>query len=58
MKYAIAASLMSVLLAGCGADGDPVQPTLDANIGIGSSGVNTYGALGLHQGPFSLYLGF
>ena len=48
----------AAIVAGCGADGEPVQPTMDATIGIGSGGVNGYGALGLHRGPVSLYLGF
>lgn len=48
-------------LAACGADGDPVppvQPTLSAGVGVSSSGVNVGGAVGLHRGPVSLYLGF
>ena len=58
MKHVLLAILTMLVLAGCGADGEPVQPTLDATLGIGSSGVHSYGALGLHQGPVSVYLGF
>jgi hypothetical protein len=46
-------------LVGCGADGEPVQPTLNAGVGVSTDGnVNVRGGLGLHQGPVSLYFGF
>ncbi|WP_167685315.1 hypothetical protein [Parasedimentitalea denitrificans] len=52
-------SLMAVVaLTACGVDGEPVQPTLNAGVGVSSSGVNVGGAVGLHKGPMSLYLGF
>ncbi|CUH49387.1 hypothetical protein [Ruegeria atlantica] len=46
-----------VFLAGCGADGEPIQPTMSANIGVGSSG--TYGGVGvgLSRGGFGVFLG-
>ncbi|WP_058273686.1 MULTISPECIES: hypothetical protein [Ruegeria] len=45
------------LLAGCGADGEPIQPTMSANIGVGSSG--TYGGVGvgLRRGGVGVFLG-
>lgn len=46
------------LLAACGVDGEPVQPTLNAGVGISSSGVTPYGGVGLQTGPLSLFLGF
>ncbi|MBJ6373037.1 hypothetical protein [Sedimentitalea arenosa] len=48
----------AIFLAGCGVDGEPVQPSMNVGIGVGSGGVNTYGGVGLHQGPLSIYLGF
>ena len=57
MKRAISAVCLIGLLAGCGADGEPVQPTLNANVGISNSGVRVGGGVGLHQGPISLFLG-
>ncbi len=44
-------------LAGCGADGEPIQPTMSASVGVGSSG--TYGGvgLGLRRGGLGVYLG-
>lgn len=48
----------AVLVAGCGVDGEPVQPSMNVGIGVGSSGAHTYGGIGLHQGPMSIYLGF
>ena len=48
----------TILLAGCGVDGEPVQPSMNVGIGVGSSGTHTYGGLGLNQGPLSIFLGF
>ncbi len=47
----------AVALAGCGADGEPIQPTMSASVGVGSSG--TYGGvgLGLSRGGLGVYLG-
>ena len=44
-------------LAGCGADGEPIQPSMSANIGVGSSG--TYGGVGvgLRRGGLGVFLG-
>jgi len=47
-----------IALTGCGADGEPIQPTMNANIGISGSGAHGYGSVGLHRGPVSLHLGF
>ena len=48
----------SVLLAACGADGEPVEPSLNAGVGISNSGVHVNGGIGLSKGPFGLTLGF
>ncbi len=58
MKIWAIAVLSLTVLAGCGADGEPVTPTLNATVGIGPGGVGTYGALGLHRGPVSVFFGF
>lgn len=50
--------LTALFLTGCGADGEPVQPTMNVGVGVGSSGVHTYGGVGLNQGPFSVFVGF
>ncbi|WP_170452228.1 hypothetical protein [Ruegeria arenilitoris] len=44
-------------LAACGADGEPVQPTLNANVGVSTSGTYVSGGVGLHRGPLSVFLG-
>ncbi|WP_264210968.1 hypothetical protein [Leisingera thetidis] len=58
MRNMIFALLGLALLAACGADGEPVQPTLNAGVGVGGSGVHVGGAVGLHKGPVSVFLGF
>ena len=45
-------------LSACGADGEPVQPSLNANVGVSGSGVNVNGGVGLSQGPFNIFVGF
>lgn len=55
---AAAALVLIAVLAGCGADGEPVQPTMSADVHVSPSGVNLGGGLGLHKGPLSLNLGF
>ncbi|GGH35326.1 hypothetical protein SAMN05444007_10890 [Cribrihabitans marinus] len=49
--------VMAVLLAGCGVDGEPIQPTLNAHLGVGSSGAHVGGGVGLSKGPLSVFLG-
>ncbi|MBQ4823479.1 hypothetical protein J4729_02770 [Leisingera sp. HS039] len=58
MRNIIFALLGLAVLAACGVDGEPVQPTLNAGVGVGDSGVHVGGAVGLHKGPVSIFLGF
>ncbi|WP_167630825.1 hypothetical protein [Leisingera daeponensis] len=58
MRNVIFALIGLAALAACGVDGEPVQPTLNAGVGVGDSGVHVGGAVGLHKGPVSVYLGF
>ncbi|ASM71204.1 MULTISPECIES: hypothetical protein [Roseobacteraceae] len=48
------AALSLLALAACGADGEPVQPTMNAGISLGTSGVGTHVGLGLRKGPLTL----
>ena len=50
--------LTGVTLAACGADGEPVQPTFNAAVGVGSSGTYVGGGVGLNRGPVGLFVGF
>lgn len=56
-RLTVLAMLAALALAGCGADGEPVQPTMNLGVGVGSGGVNTWGGVGLNQGPFSVFVG-
>jgi hypothetical protein len=46
------------LLAGCGADGEPVQPQASATISAGSGGVYAQGKVGIKRGPLTATLGY
>lgn len=45
------------LLAGCGADGEPIQPTMSASVGVGSGGTSVAGGVGVRRGPVGLFVG-
>lgn len=53
--------LTFLALGACGADGDPVTPTMNTTVGIGvgvgSSGTHVSGGVGLHRGPVSVFFG-
>lgn len=49
--------VMTLLLAGCGADGEPVQPSAALNIGVGSGGVHAGASVGARKGPISIFVG-
>jgi hypothetical protein len=44
-------------LAACGADGEPVRPSANLNIGIGSGGVHTGASVGVSRGPITVGVG-
>ncbi|WP_299662881.1 argininosuccinate lyase [uncultured Ruegeria sp.] len=45
------------VLAGCGADGEPIQPTMNASVGVGSSGTHGAVGVGVRRGGLGVYLG-
>ncbi len=46
-----------VVLAACGADGEPITPSLNAGLSVGSSGVNTNVSVGAKSGPVAINIG-
>lgn len=46
-----------ILLAACGVDGEPVQPTGGVNVSLGGSGVGLGANVGLRKGPLKIGLG-
>jgi len=50
----LCAALMLALLAGCGADGEPIAPSMNANVGAGPHGVSGSAGVTLRKGPFSV----
>ncbi|MFK7874301.1 MAG: hypothetical protein AB8B71_00765 [Paracoccaceae bacterium] len=57
MKKILCACGLVLGLAACGVDGEPITPTANVNVGVGSSGVNAGVNLGLKQGKWALNLG-
>lgn len=45
-----------VALSACGADGEPVQPSLNTGVGLSSSGVHVGASVGLRKGPLGVSL--
>lgn len=56
MRLVILCTTLAVL-AGCGADGEPVQPSVNAGVSITPDGVYPSVGVGLSQGPVSIFLG-
>lgn len=49
--------LTCLALAGCGADGEPVQPTANVGVGMSSSGVHAGAKVGVRKGPWAISWG-
>ncbi|WP_370570636.1 hypothetical protein [Phaeobacter sp. SYSU ZJ3003] len=58
MRVLVVLFVAATTLTACGVDGEPVRPTLNAGVGVSTSGVHAGGSVGVQQGPFSLLLGF
>jgi hypothetical protein len=44
-------------VGGCGADGEPVQPTASVGVGVSTSGVHGGGSVGVRKGPWTVTWG-
>ena len=53
MKRLCAILALSVLAA-CGADGEPIQPSMNTNVGVGQNGVSASTGVTVRKGPFSV----
>ena len=53
----IGIGLILLALAGCGAAGDPWQPTANVGMTVGSGGVSTTTTVGATNGPFTISVG-
>ncbi len=51
------AVLALLALAACGADGEPVTPTANLNVGVSTSGAYASSNVGVKKGPWNLSLG-
>ncbi|MCF6231941.1 MAG: hypothetical protein L3J36_02375 [Rhodobacteraceae bacterium] len=49
--------LVLTVLMGCGADGEPITPTLNAGVAITPNGISPRLGVGFNQGPFSILFG-
>jgi len=41
-------------LAACGADGDPIRPSISNTISVGSDGIRTSTGVTVHSGPVTV----
>lgn len=55
MRYLAALALAT--LVSCGADGEPIKPTANLNIGVGQGGVSAGVRLGARSGPVAVSIG-
>lgn len=51
-------ALTIVLLAGCGADGEPIRPQVSTTVGVGSGGVTSSTSVTVERGPVTVGVGF
>lgn len=51
------AVLLACGVAACGADGEPVQPSVNTGVSLNQDGVSVGTNIGLSKGPFNLSLG-
>ncbi|MEO0390442.1 MAG: hypothetical protein AAF218_05820 [Pseudomonadota bacterium] len=51
------AVLALITLCGCGADGEPLQPSIAADVSVTPSGIGFGAGLGLRMGPVALKMG-
>jgi hypothetical protein len=56
LKYP-ALCLALAALAACGAAGEPLRPTANLGLSIGSGGVQTNASVGASQGPVTVSVG-
>ena len=52
----LALCLACLVLASCGADGDPLEPEVGAGVSIGTDGISTNANVGLTNGIVSIGL--
>lgn len=55
MRYL--APLACAFLLGCGADGEPIQPTANLNVGVGANGITPSLRVGARSGPVAISIG-
>ena len=53
----ILALMAGLALGACGADGEPIQPTANANVNVSTNGVSVGTNLRVGHGPFAVNLG-
>lgn len=57
MKALVCGTLSLILLAGCGVEGAPVRPSLDAGVTVTRGGIFPSASVGVNKGPVSLRVG-
>ena len=49
-------ALLLIGLVGCGADGEPIQPSMNTSLRVGTDGVSASTGVSLSKGPLSIGL--
>lgn len=55
MKKTLLAFVLAAL-AGCGADGEPIKPTVSGSVSIGTGGISTSAGVAARKGPVGVSL--
>lgn len=57
MKKTVLLIILGLGLAGCGADGNPLTPSIGAGVSINQNGISPHLGVGVNKGPLHVGIG-